>query len=253
MDGSSVRLKVRGEGILAKLLSGILAGGRPASGSGWGQRDEDFDPISRQGFLVKLASRGPCREWILAGTAQMAAGSFAFSGGLSPICDMQGGWSVLGTPGLRDTWATKAAGPQAQPGPPWIPHCDSSHEVQHRRSLLRMFSYQHRNLPPTEVKNDPPMLLGVDRTEPTGPRTWLRPVCVSVGPAMALGGCQGGQFGKSPVQTLLRDHNPNVDRGRSDGKPGLVGDVWGVCMPLFSPLPGWGAEAARGSQGHPRS
>ena len=155
VDGSSVRLKVRGEGILAKLLSGILAGGRPASGSGWGQRDEDFDPISRQGFLVKLASRGPCREWILAGTAQMAAGSFAFSGGLSPICDMQGGWSVLGTPGLRDTWATKAAGPQAQPGPPWIPHCDSSHEVQHRRSLLRMFSYQHRNLPPTEVKNDP--------------------------------------------------------------------------------------------------
>ena len=118
VDGSSVRLKVRGEGILAKLPSGILAGGRPASGSGWGQRDEDFDPISRQGFLVKLASRGPCREWILAGSAQMAAGSFASSGGLSPVWDMQGGWSVLGTPGLRDTWATKAVGPQAQPGPP---------------------------------------------------------------------------------------------------------------------------------------
>lgn len=53
-----------------------------ASGSGWGQWDEDFDPISRQGFLVKLASRGPCREWILAGSAQMAADSFASSGGL---------------------------------------------------------------------------------------------------------------------------------------------------------------------------
>lgn len=155
-------------------------------------------------------------------------------------------WGPLGsgTPGPRRRWDPRLS---LAPRPSWIPHCDSSHEGQHRTSLLCMFSYQHGNLPPTEVKNDPPVLLGVDRTEPTGPQRWLRPVCVSVGPAVALGGCQGGQFGKSPVQTLLRDHNPNADRGRSDGKPGLVGGVWGVCMPLFSPLPGWG------SQGHPRS
>ena len=46
---------------------------------------------------------------------------------------------------------------------------------------------------------------------------------------------------------------PALFRGHSDGKPGLVGRVWGVRMPLFSPLPGVCAEAAGSSHGHPRS
>ena len=35
MDGSSVKQKVRAEGVLVKLPSGILTGSRQASGSGW--------------------------------------------------------------------------------------------------------------------------------------------------------------------------------------------------------------------------
>lgn len=168
----------------------------------------------------------------LAGSLQRADSSRKCTDGSRFICLLWGLVSRLRHAGRvvcpGDPWGSGTSGPRRRrdprlslaPRPSWIPHCDSSHEGQHRTSLLCMFSYQHGNLPCTEAKNDPLELLGVNRTEPTGPQRWLLPVCVSVGPAVALGGCQGGQFDKSPVRLSQGTTTPILTEGAQTGNQG---------------------------------
>lgn len=157
-------------------------------------------------------------------------------GGLSPVCDMQGGWSVLGTPGAQGHLGHEGG---EIPGSAWlpIPHGFATvippTKVNTEQASFACFLINMGICPPQRGKKRPPTAAGSGQDGAHRSPEMAAPRLCVCRTSRGSGQAPRGPVGKSPVQTLPRDHNPNSDRGRSDGKPGLVGGAWGG---LHAPL-----------------